>query len=337
MDIRISESDTPLDDRAHRHPPNLPPRRKHCNIRQAPACIVSAVLRHAHFGLLATLIGIALAACGAAQPKTAKQTPTTGSTAAHVTNTTPAKPTTTLPPGVAAEVGHDQITDTLLAHWMNEIAGEDYYSVAYHPAPPNIATEPPNYPACVASLKKLTPIPGEGPPQHQPTPTQLLGKCQEIHHLIRLQTLEYLIDAFWSEQFDAAHGMRVTNTEVRNALQRNTKETYPKPGQFARALTENHRTYADELFKIKTILLNEKILHRASTGPTAATFKAETEQTSLHATCEPGYTVEHCQGHQAPKEKFAHTNNGAPDKPLIEIARWRPETSGGFTGTPATN
>jgi hypothetical protein len=89
------------------------------------------------------------------------------------------------------------------------------------------------------------------------------------------------------------------------------------------------------LFHLKIQLLDEKLLQKAKAGGTPAYLKLskEVEASNPPATCNPGYIVEHCKGFTPPE----HYPGLSPAVQLQEIARWRPETSHGFTGQPATN
>ena len=101
-------------------------------------------------------------------------------------------------------------------------------------------------------------------------------------------------------------------------------------------LTNNDRTPSQEHFIIENELLNQKVTAKLiDEGEQATTaFNQEAEHTENNANCRPTNIVAHCKGYKAPKEQFSHTNKGAPDLLLTEIARWRPQTSNGFTGQP---
>jgi hypothetical protein len=290
------------------------------------------------------LLTLLLAGCGTSNKTnttTSAGASSTGSSAVATTSTaavpTPSGP---LPAGVVAQVGATAITEGVLAQWMTETAASDFYSISSHVGPPHLVAEPANYPACVTELKKLTPIPGEGPPQHQPTPAQLLTRCKELYETVKKQALAYLIGVYWSKAYDASHGIQLTHTETEQGLQRIHAEQYSKPGAYPQMLTNNGRTAAQEQFILENELLNKKVTAKLiDEGEKAATSfdqEAEQENTQNDANCRPTYIVAHCKGYKPPKEQFSHTNKGAPDLLLEEIARWRPQTSNGFTGQPIT-
>lgn len=234
--------------------------------------------------------------------------------------------------GVVAQVGGYAITKTMLNQWITEKIGEDYYEVSTHESPPRLVSEPADYPACVASLKAITPIPGEGRPQPQPTVAQLTSRCKELYQAIKTQAIAYLVSSYWSLNFDADHGIKVTNEELQQKLKQIKAERYPTEAEFQQLLTTRRRTLAQELFIIELDLVQQKLgkkLKNESPQLTAAYIR-EAKSAASSASCHPGYVVEFCKGYKAPQTSAAET----PSVLLEEIARWRPETSHGFTGVP---
>ncbi len=233
-----------------------------------------------------------------------------------------------------AQVGGYAITKTMLNQWMTEKVGEGYYEVATHESPPRLVSEPADYPACIASLKAITPIPGEGKPQPQPTVAQLTSKCMELYQGIKAQALAYLVSSYWSINFYADHGIKVTGEEVQQEFKRIRAERYPTEAEFQQLLATRRRTLAQELFIVKNDLLQQKIEKKLKNGGprlSAMLIKAA-KSASTSASCRPGYVVEYCKGYK----KAPQTSAGSSSVLLEEIARWRPETSHGFTGVPVT-
>jgi hypothetical protein len=267
-----------------------------------------------------------LAACGSSDPTSTSTHP--GATVAQQTTTT------TQPTGTEAKVGAHTITSNELNRWMTAKVGEDFYEIATHRVPAHLVSEPADYTACVASLQKVTPIPGGQPHQTQPTVHQLTHRCELLYQTVKKQTLAYLVSAYWSIDFEGARGVKVTPSEVQSALVQ--KES---GGQgFAKMLTNNRRTLAQERFVLMNELLQQKVIQSLTAGGATAQakFSREAEAAPASATCPTGYLVEHCLGYTPPKKKFSNSNAGAPALLLTEIARWRPETSEGFTGVPVT-
>jgi hypothetical protein len=236
--------------------------------------------------------------------------------------------------GAVAQVGGYTITKAALNQWMTERIGESYYEVATHEVPPGLVSEPANYSACIASLKTVTPIPGEGRPQSQPTVAQLTSKCKELHQDIKTKALTYLLSSYESINFGAEHGIKITDEEIQQALKRVKAEQYPTEREFRHLLMSRRRNLSQEMFIIKNDLLQQKIEKMLKNGTQlSATFLKEATNAADTASCSPEYIVEGCKEYN-PK---MNTASSVPASVLLEeIARWRPETSHGFTGVPVT-
>jgi hypothetical protein len=285
--------------------------------------------------LCACLAAIILAGCGgSSHPATSSSSTTASSTPTN--NTTTATTSTGTPGPVLARVGRYRITQRLLAQWMAETIASDFYTVTSHIAPPGLLAQPANYPECVTELHKLTPIPGKGPPQPQPTTPQLQTKCEELYEAVKYQAMENLVFAYWSKNYDTAHGITLTPAETQREIKRIKTEQYPKPGSYQQFLTNNQRTPQQEQFIIENELLNQKVINKLTHDNTQAVneFNSEAEHNGNNATCHPGYIVTHCKGYQPPKEQFPHTNKRSPNLTLQEIARWRPQTPHNITSQP---
>jgi hypothetical protein len=227
-----------------------------------------------------------------------------------------------------AQVGSYAITKPVLNQWMTEKANEDFYEVSTHLAPPRLVSEPADYPACVASLKAITPSPGEKQPH--PTDAQLMSLCRELHQSIKLQALKYLVSSYWSINFDAAHGISVSDEEV----QRQFAQTKARRSSTESRLAGRSHTPSQELFMAKLNLLGDKVNEKLNDGGAqlTATLMSEAKRVIATANCRPGYVVEYCKGYR----EGATPKTRPPVIPLEEIARWRPETSHGYTGVPVT-
>jgi hypothetical protein len=233
------------------------------------------------------------------------------------------------PSAPVAQVGSYAITEAMLDQWMKATVAEDYVVATGYEVPPRLVSEPHDYPACLASLKRLVPVAGLGPPQHVPTEAQLRRRCEQLYQTIKYQTLTYLVSAYWTLTFGAAHGIRVTEAEIQHALERIKAEQYPTERQFQQMLALKRRTLSQELFTLRVELLQERFLTRLSPR-----FERELKDAANSASCPAEYIVEHCKPPKVPARKSAYA--GAPNILLTEIARWRPETARGLTGEPVT-
>lgn len=161
--------------------------------------------------------------------------------------------------GAVAQVGGYAITKATLDQWMTEKVNQDYYLVVNHKAPPQLVSEPADYPACIASLKTVTPIPGEGKPHPPPTVTQLTSKCKELYQGVKTQALAYIVSSYWSINLDAENGIKATNEEAQQELNRIKAAQYPTEKDFQQLLANRRRTFAQELFMAKMDVLGQKV------------------------------------------------------------------------------
>lgn len=236
------------------------------------------------------------------------------------------------PNATVARVGAYAITRGMLNQWMTEQIGETFVEMASHQVPAGLVSEPANYPGCVSTLRSIEPIPGKGPRQPIPSTAQLMSKCKELYAVVKAQALAFLVSGYWVISFDASHGITANNKEVEQSFRQGA---YPKGVELQQLLKTRRRTLAQELFMAKLDLLSEKVKNEMRKGGTQLTTKLFGEAQSANATasCLPGYVVEHCKGYKGPQSSGI-ANLTAPAILLQEIARWRPETSHGFTGQP---
>jgi hypothetical protein len=278
--------------------------------------------RAAGVAVFACLVLVVLAGCGGGSGKT---TSSGGAPATAVASTTTAATTTAgggvLPGGVVARVGGHVITQALLNAWMTERVGEDFFLLKRVRATPGLASEPANYPGCVAAAKAAASK--TGAPPSTLSAGQLTVKCEELYRDVRGQALGYLVSSYWSEGFDGKYGLRVSEAEVRHALSAMRAEQYPHAGELERVIGERSRTLAQELFTIKNDLLQAKLRRLLTTGgpKRVKAFIAAARRVTDIAECNPEYIVEHCKGYKQPKEQFASSTASSPAQLLTEITQ----------------
>lgn len=95
---------------------------------------------------------------------------------------------------VVAQVGKSPITESTLRHWAATFLRGDFFSGTGHKAPAGLGTDPPNYAACVAAAKTLTPAPGKP----KLNATQLNRRCHELYRSVSVEALSFLIGSLWS-------------------------------------------------------------------------------------------------------------------------------------------
>jgi hypothetical protein len=299
------------------------------------------VLRNRTSAFTALLSALVLTACGGgsihrnttSNASAPTSTANTGTRSEGSSGPVPQTQAGTEPPPqigqqVIATVDGQQITRAMILQWMRERLGELYYEVSTHEAPPNLVAEPANYPACLATLKELTPIPGEGPRQPIPTTSQLQKKCEQIEERFKADALAYLLSSYATIHFAKTHRISVTNAEVEHKLAQSKARKYPAPQAYQQLLTSRLRTNTQELFLLENDLIQEKLETKIK-APGGTKLLEEAVAATPNAQCRPEYIVEGCQHYKPPTTP---TTTPVGSVLLEEIARWRPQTSHGFTG-----
>jgi hypothetical protein len=177
-------------------------------------------------------------------------------------------------------------------------------------------SDPPNYPACVASLEEVA-NKHELRPENltrkeeglliapRPTPTQLLSKCRRLHQALRLQALDFLVEAQWTIALYAELGVTVSDAEVRQLFNTVRRREFPTEQDLKRYLAGRGWTLSDELYSLKLNVLAKKVEQKMAAGKQTAggkqmlTTLAEAGQNATAKTnCRAGYVVQHCKGYK---------------------------------------
>jgi hypothetical protein len=235
-----------------------------------------------------------------------------------------------VPGEVVAKVGRTTVTEPELNHWMSTLAGGDFYEIGRgHAVPLRLASEPPDYAACVASLKTAAAKASSGragttPPASKVNPAQLLDKCHELYAALRLQATTYVIEGAWLIAVAAALGVKAGEAEVQSMLRQIKAREYPGPGQFQRYLTNSRRSLADELFVIKLDVLEQRLGQQLSTHVKQIQLLEAGHRVTAETDCRPGYVVPHCRQFRTSK-----TPRHSPAVLLEQVAT--------ITGIPCVN
>jgi hypothetical protein len=231
------------------------------------------------------LAAVTLGACGGSV-----------ASSSNVTQTEKADPSAALSGDTVAQVGSLGIAKPMLNQWMTIELAADYYAVSKREAPEALVLEPPNYPACIAAVRRMPATPGKGKRASRLTTAQLRSKCEQLYQAIKAQTLTFLVGADWIINFDAHHGITVSDQEVGQSLKRVQAEQYPRPGQFQTSLNVRRRTLGEETYLAKIALLQRKLQQRIQGGnPKQASVAKEVSSTANIAVCREGYVVVRCK------------------------------------------
>lgn len=278
------------------------------------------------FGLTLAL-GLAcacLASCGGASNGTAEKS---GSVAGA---TAPAAVTSEVAASgaggkVVARVGSTAITRGAVSHWMETLAGGDYYELSkQHTVPAGLVSDPPDYPRCVASLENAQ---ANAPRPGTLTGTKLLTECRLIYQQLRKQATEYLIKNAILINAYREQGITVTEAEVLKGFNHFKAETFPSSADQQAYLTKRRRTLSDELVIIKLNLLEAKIQKKLTSASGKAAFVGflqAQQRWTIKTTCSPGYVIEDCSNYKPePAPSKANTSPAILMEQVAAIATSR--------------
>jgi hypothetical protein len=204
----------------------------------------------------------------------------------------------------------------MLSEWMKEQAGEVFHLHSeQRKAPTGLVSEPANYPRCITAIKTFAPSSGQ-------TPTQLRQKCQKLYAGLKKEALDYLVGTYWTNDFAQAHGIQISNTELKQALQRKQNESRTEPGGFPALLHSRSRTLPQEEFLTKNELITGKLLPKLTEG-TSSPLAKEAIANATTANCPPEYRVEHCTGYSPTTVTEVHPSVAVM---MEEINGWQPKT-----------
>jgi parvulin-like peptidyl-prolyl isomerase len=160
-----------------------------------------------------------------------------------------------VPGDSVAVVAGNPITQRALAHW-GYVAAVGQAQVS--PGSPVIIPDPPNYPKCIASLKKIAPptIP------HSELKTACASQFQ--------QTMEYLVRSAWVQGQAAAKGIKVTPAQVMTKFTTAKNQQFKTAAQFTTFLNQTGQTVNDILYRFRISLLAQRL---ATPAAIAAYYK----------------------------------------------------------------
>src|SRR5258707_7346042 len=212
------------------------------------------------------------------------------------------------------------ITRAAVSHWMDTVAGGNYYELsARHTAPAGLVSDPPNYPRCVkrleaaaaASPKKILKL----------TPLELLEKCRQMNVALKEQATNYLLAAQWVIGFNRELGVTASNNEVVGLYNNLKAKEFPTAAAQRQFFASQHLTLADELFIVKLDVLKNKDSARVEAGGQKAykVILAAEKRWTGKTTCRPGYVVAHCREYKGGEEQ-EYRNTPSPAVLMEQVA-----------------
>jgi hypothetical protein len=142
-----------------------------------------------------------------------------------------------------------------------------------------------------------------------------LGGASDPSH----QALAFLITSDWVLGEAAARKLSVSEGEVKQRFAQIKRQSFAKPGAFAKLIAKSGETEADLLARVKVELLESRIAAQVAAGKRGAQRKAliASFEKAFHShwksytTCNAGYLMEDCSTYKGRPEDLTATSTSA--------------------------
>jgi hypothetical protein len=139
-----------------------------------------------------------------------------------------------------------------------------------------------------------------------------LGGASNPNH----QALAFLITSDWVIGEAAARKISVSEGDVKQRFAQIKKQSFAKPGAFAKFQAKSGETEGDLLARVKVELLESRIAAQVAAGQSGAQRKAliASFEKAFHShwkrytTCDAGYLMEDCSAYKGKPEDLTATN-----------------------------
>jgi hypothetical protein len=233
--------------------------------------------------------------------------------------------------GIVAQVGSVPITRATLSHWMSVVAGGDYVDQFGTRAPRGLASDPPNYKACIAAAEAIVSRSTAG--RSRLGRAQSAVRCEQLYQALKRQALSLLISINWSFGEGAEQGVTATDAQAHRMLDQLKAEQFPKEGEYRTYLAYRGWVPSDELFQLKQNVVSMKLLAkfkhsaaRSGDGPQAYAYAygkliaTNARKWRAKTTCRVGYVVPQCKGYTPSRTS---STNPSPAVLLEDLAAGR--------------
>ena len=159
-----------------------------------------------------------------------------------------------VPAGAVAKVGDSTITEDQFDKWLAiAVKGQGQGGAAAVP-------DPPDFEKCVAAKKK-TPVP-KG--QKRPSDESLKKQCKTEFDNVKGEVMQFLIQAEWVEQEAEEQDIKITDKEIKRALEDQKKQAFPNDKQYKEFLANSGMKEEDVLFRVKLSQLQQKLTEKVT-------------------------------------------------------------------------
>ncbi len=175
-----------------------------------------------------------------------------------------------LPGDSVAQVGGTNLTVAQFNHWLSI----DAHAQAASGGGAVVLPDPPDYKSCIATLRKSAPKIGG---KVTSSDAQLRTQCQQQYSSLRDGVMQFLIQAQWVIGEAARQKITVTNAQVQQSFQQTKQQQFPTQAAFNRFLQTSGMTVPDIDYRLRVILLANRIQSKVANGvkpPTQAQISA---------------------------------------------------------------
>jgi hypothetical protein len=209
---------------------------------------------------------------------------------------------------VVARVAGSPVKRSEVDHWMNTLAGGDFYELsANHTVPAGLVSDPPDYPRCVRSLKAAA---AAAPKKIVKLGAiELLHKCHQLYIALKEQATNYVITARWLVGLNRELGITASRAEVDKLYKKVKAQEFPTAAAQSRFFASQNLSVADELLIVMLDVLRNKDSLRIQGKDGKARYEeiqAAEKRWNSKITCVPTYVVAHCRKYKGGEEQSYH-------------------------------
>jgi hypothetical protein len=248
--------------------------------------------------LVAALVCVSLVACARTSNHTSATHKSAPAESAARDAPTPSTPGDAgLSGKTVAKVGRYTIATTAVKHWMSVLVVTDRSDIPKTRDPGLAVPQPPNYTTCVTHAKI-----GLARVGSHPTVATLTRKCALLRQALQEEAIELLISTEQLIGKAAVLDIAVNDSEARQQLSRLKPSEFPTEAAFRRYLRLTNQSVADQFYRVKNLILADKLIATVAGGPHHTPTPAQQREFAeiskkwiARTSCRTGYVVALCR------------------------------------------
>jgi foldase protein PrsA len=160
-----------------------------------------------------------------------------------------------VPGNAVVKIGGDPIKTAEYDHWL-QVAATTQQQQTGATGKAQIP-QPPEFTACIATKKKTAPKPAKGQPK--PTDATFKAQCKQEYEGLRDQVMQFLISSAWIEGESHDKGIKLSDTDVKKAFDKQRQASFPKDKDYQAFLKSSGYIQEDLMYRIKVQNLSQKL------------------------------------------------------------------------------